>query len=108
VDMYPQGVRMEARPENLKVRDALHSCVFLGKIDKRQRKDVWPHASGINAGYVDGSVQLVNLSPTLARTTQELYDENVIRRMDYFTFCFFRMLSGDRKWIEAFPERPSL
>ena len=25
---------------------------------------------------------------------------------DYFTYCYFQLLNGDRKWMDAFPNKP--
>ncbi len=108
VDTYKKGVRLSAKLEQLKVREALHCCVFVGKVDKRQKKGVWPHRGGVNAGYADGSVQLSRVEESLATVAAKLYDDNNIRAMDYFAYCFFRMLSGERKWMNAFPNLPAL
>ena len=106
MDLYPKGVRTNARIEKLKVRETIHSCVFVGKIDKRQKRGVWPHRGGVNAGYADGSVQLARVDESLANIAADLYDKNAISQMDYFAHCFFRMLSGDRRWMNAFPSIP--
>lgn len=37
----------------------------------------------------------------------ELYDKNNITAMDYFAMCFFKMLSGDKRWIKAYPNLPT-
>jgi prepilin-type N-terminal cleavage/methylation domain-containing protein/prepilin-type processing-associated H-X9-DG protein len=104
VDLYPTGVRVNARLDEFKSYEALHCCVFLAKVDKRQEKGVWPHRGGVNAGYADGSVQLPLLKDDLAVIAAKLYDENSMPKMDYFAFCFFKMLSGDRHWINAYPK----
>ncbi len=106
VDQYPAGVRVNARLERLKVREPLHSCVFLAKEDKRQRRGVWPHRGGVNAGFSDGSVALINLKEKLALTSAELYGRNNVREMDYFAFCFFKLLDGQRRWMDAWPNLP--
>jgi prepilin-type N-terminal cleavage/methylation domain-containing protein/prepilin-type processing-associated H-X9-DG protein len=105
IDRYPKGERLNPRLVDLK-REALVSCMFLGKVDKRQPARVWPHKGGITAAYADGSVQLVRVRDQLARTAYDLYVANNIRSMDYFAFCFFRMLSSDSKWMNAFPNLP--
>jgi prepilin-type N-terminal cleavage/methylation domain-containing protein/prepilin-type processing-associated H-X9-DG protein len=102
IDMYPKGERLNARLSDLK-QQALVSCMFLAKVDKRQPQRLWPHKSGINAGYVDGSVQLPRVKDSHARVAFDLYTQNAIRQMDYFAYCFFRMLSGDSRYINAFP-----
>lgn len=106
VDRYPAGVRLNARLEQLRVREPLHTCVFLAKEDKRQRRGVWPHRGGVNAGFSDGSVALVNLKEKLAHTSATLYDSNNVRDMDYFAYCFFRLVEGQRRWMDAWPNVP--
>jgi prepilin-type N-terminal cleavage/methylation domain-containing protein/prepilin-type processing-associated H-X9-DG protein len=106
VNMYPKGVRIAARLEDLGVREALHSCVFMAKPDKYQRRGVWPHQGGINVALADGSIQLMHVESDLARTAAKLYDSNNTTLMDYFSFCFFKMLSGDRHFMNAYPAIP--
>lgn len=106
INLYPKGVRTNARIDKLKAHETLHCCVFLGKPDKGQRRGVWPHRGGINSAYSDGSVLLVRLKEDLVRTAAELYDQNNIAQMDYFAYCFFRLLNGDRRWMNAYPDMP--
>lgn len=103
IDMYRKGERLNARLGDLK-REALASCMFLAKVDKRQPQRLWPHRAGINAAYADGSVQLPRVEDEYARTAFGLYTQNTIQSMDYFAYCFFRMLSGDSRFIKAFPQ----
>lgn len=105
IDRYRKGERTNVRLDDLN-REALSSCIFLGKVDKRQPARLWPHKGGVNGGFADGSAQLHVVRPSIALTAGELYQNNAIDPMDYFAFCFFKMLSGDRRWIEAFPYRP--
>lgn len=102
IDMYRKGERLRARLDDLE-REALVSCMFMAKVDKRQPKRLWPHKDGINAAYADGSVQMPPVKPVYARTAFELYDNNSIRQMDYFAYCFFKMLGGDSRFIAEFP-----
>jgi prepilin-type N-terminal cleavage/methylation domain-containing protein len=103
LDLYKPGVRITARLEELSVREALHSCVFMAKPDKLQKRGVWPHLGGVNAALADGSLQLVRVDSSLARLAASLYDPNPTGQMDYFSYCFFKMLSGDRRRMNAFP-----
>ena len=105
IDKYPKGERVNPRLVDLK-REALVSCMFLGKVDKHQPARVWPHRGGINVAYADGGVQLVHVRDNLARTAYQLYVANDIGQMDYFAFCFFKLLSSDSKWMNAFPWLP--
>ncbi|NLE58636.1 MAG: DUF1559 domain-containing protein [Planctomycetes bacterium] len=102
IDRYPKGERLQARLDYLK-QESLVSCMFLSKRDKRQQRGVWPHRGGVIGGYADGSARLNHVADSIAQTSADLYDKNDIDDMDYFAFCFFRMLSGQRRWIEAFP-----
>ncbi len=106
-DRYPKAEMVNAKLEELKVRDALYSCVFISKADKRQSKGVWPHRGGVNAGYVDGSVQLARVDERISRIASDLYDKNAIGDMDYFAHCFFRFISGDKRWMTAWPNLPN-
>jgi prepilin-type N-terminal cleavage/methylation domain-containing protein len=106
IDRYRAGERLVARLDNLK-QEALVSCLFLGKRDKRQQRGLWPHRGGVVAGYADGSARLSHLDDSIARTAADLYDANNIDDMDYFAFCFFKMLGGERRWMEAFPDLPA-
>ncbi|GMU20387.1 MAG: hypothetical protein AMXMBFR13_04840 [Phycisphaerae bacterium] len=108
IDWYSPGVRTTARWEKVKINEALYACVFIGKVDKKQRYGVWPHRGGINAGYADGSARGVHVDDKLASEAFELYNDNSIPPMDYFSYCFYRMLAGDRKWIQAYPNLPVL
>jgi len=103
---YPKGQRTTARLDEFRKRESLFSCVFVGKVDKRQKSRVWPHRGGINAAFTDGSVQLARVEQALANTAAELYARNMIDEMDYFTYCFFRLLSGDAVWMRAYPNLP--
>jgi prepilin-type processing-associated H-X9-DG protein len=70
----------------------------------------WPHRGGVNAGYVDGSCQLTTVPAkvvSLARFISNQPDgpqRNEDR--DFFAFCFFRMLSNDRIWMESNSFKP--
>lgn len=107
IDRYPKGERLHARLDSLK-QESLVSCMFISKRDKRQQRGVWPHRGGVIAGYVDGSARLNHVADAIAQTSADLYDANNIDDMDYFAFCFFKMLSGQRRWIEAFPNLPEV
>ena len=61
---------------------------------------------GINASFVDGSTQLVHVQPKLAKQAVDLYKAGFMPDNDHFAWAFFRMLSGDPKWINAFPGLP--
>ena len=106
IDRYPKGERRQVRLESLK-QESLVSCMFLSKRDKRQQRGVWPHRGGVIAGYADGSARLNHVADAIAQTSADLYDKNVIDDMDYFAFCFFKMLSGQRSWMDAFPKLPA-
>ena len=106
VDRYPKGVRVTARLEELKVHEALLAGVVVGKSDKHQFPDVWAHKAGFNAGYTDGSVELKNVKGAIRLEALRLYGQNNIRLNDYFTYCYFQLLNGDRKWMDAFPNKP--
>ena len=105
INAYRKGERLNVKLSDLK-REALVSCMFLGKVDKRQPARVWPHRGGVNGAYADGGVQLVPVKPTLAGVAFRLYEQNNITQMDYFAYCFFRLLSGDSSWMNAFPSVP--
>lgn len=105
LDRYPKGCRPNARLADLK-REALFADIFIGNPSKSQRKGVWPHFGGINASFADGSTQLRRIRPELAATAAKLYDTGEIQSKDYFTWCFFRLLSGESAWIDAFPNLP--
>ena len=106
IDMYPKGERISPRLDRFKRREAMASCMFLANVDKLQRKGLWPHQGGINAGYSDGSAGLKHVDRSVATQAADVYD-SAIRRRDYFSYCVFRLLADDRKWIEAFPNRPA-
>ena len=80
--------------------------MFLANVDKLQRKGLWPHKGGINAGYSDRSARLKLVDGSIAKLAADVYDSNIDLR-DYFSYCVFRLLSDDGKWIEAFPNRPA-
>lgn len=107
IDRYRKGERLQARLDRLK-QESLVSCMFLGKRDKRQQRGIWPHRGGVIAGYADGSARLNHVDEQIARVSADLYDQNVIDQMDYFAFCFFKLLSGERRWMEAFPSLPAV
>ena len=87
-------------------REALFADVFIGNPDKHQQAGIWPHIGGINASFADGSTQLVHVKPELAVQAAGLYTNGSMTNKDYFTWAFFKMLSGDTKWINAFPNLP--
>lgn len=103
IDMYRPGERLNVRLSDLKTREALTACMFLAKVDKRQPQRLWPHKGGINAGYIDGSAQLPPIRDKYARIAYDLYTSNSIGQMDFYAYCFFKMLSGDSRFITAFP-----
>jgi hypothetical protein len=39
-------------------------------------------------------------------TAADVYDSPIDLR-DYFSYCVFRLLSDDGKWIKSFPKRPA-
>ncbi len=102
---YKKGERIYAKLKDLR-HEALVSCLFAGNRGKSQRRDVWAHPGGLNAGYDDGSVLLKNIDRKVARLAYDLYDAPRIDSLDLFAWCMFRLFSGDRKWIEAFPKLP--
>lgn len=106
IDMYPKGARISPRMEDLPRREALSSCMFLANVDKLQRRGLWPHRGGVNAGYSDGSAYLNNASSSLARKAAEVYDQAISNR-DYFSYCVFKFLSGDNRWVKSFPTPPA-
>jgi len=56
ISMYPKGQRISPKIDDLlKPREAIVSCMFLANVDKLQRRGLWPHKGGINAGYSDAS-----------------------------------------------------
>lgn len=105
IDRYPKGERVCVRTEDLDADEALISDMFVGRSSKFQQRDVWPHKGGVNAGYADGSVQLKNIEPAITSHAVELYHSD-IDSQDYFAYCFFKMLSGEKKWTDAFPHIP--
>jgi prepilin-type N-terminal cleavage/methylation domain-containing protein len=105
LDQYPKGCRPNARLYDLK-REALFADIFIGNPSKSQRKGVWPHFGGINASFADGSTQLMRVRPQLAVTAAVLYEDGDTDTKDYFTWCVFRLLSGEPAWINAFPVLP--
>jgi type II secretory pathway pseudopilin PulG len=102
---YKEGERIYAKLKDLR-HEALVSCMFAGNRGKSQRRDVWAHPGGLNAGYDDGSVQLKNIDRKVARLAADLYDARRIDELDLFAWCMFRLFSGDRKWIDAYPNTP--
>lgn len=102
---YPKGPPTMVQLANLK-REALYADVFIGNPSKYQRKGVWPHFGGINASYADGSSQLVRVKPEIARQAANLYDTGSMTDKDYFTYAFFKLLSNQPKWMDAFPALP--
>jgi prepilin-type N-terminal cleavage/methylation domain-containing protein len=105
VDWYPKGARYSIRLSELK-HEALFADVFVSNGSKSQRKGIWAHVAGINASFADGATQLVRVKPDYALQAVSLYDHGNIDEKDYFTWCFFKLLSGERNWIEAFPSLP--
>ena len=105
VDYYPKAARYYVRLSELK-REALFADVFISNGTKSQQKGLWAHMAGINASFADGSTQLARVKPVYAQQAVYLYDHGSMGDKDYFTLCFFKMLGGDRSWIEAFPKLP--
>jgi len=105
IDRYPKGERTNTRLEDLK-REAIVTGMFLAKRDKHQRDSVWMHRGGMNAGFADGSVQFFKVKPQVIAWAAKLSAAGDIDSNDYFTYCFFRMLSGDSRWVDAFPSLP--
>ncbi|UCD27871.1 MAG: hypothetical protein JSV03_12305, partial [Planctomycetota bacterium] len=105
IDMYPKGQRISPRLAEFERLESLASCMFLANVDKFQRKGLWPHKGGINAGFSGGSAGLIHVDSSVARQSADIYDSE-IRLRDYFSYCVFRLLGGERRWLEAFPNRP--
>ena len=106
INMYRDGERISPKLGRFKRREALASCMFLANVDKLQRRGLWPHKGGINAGYSDRSAGLKLVDASVARQAADVYDSSIGLR-DYFSYCIFRLLSDDRKWLESFPNRPA-
>lgn len=100
---WESEIKTNARLEKLKIHEALHCCVFIAQSAKAQPRGVWPHKGGINAAFSDGSMSLMPISPQVTATAIGLYDKGSTTDMDYFAFCFFKMLGGDKRWINAYP-----
>jgi len=45
------------------------------------------------------------VDPSIAFQAADV-SEQAIDRRDYFTYCIWRLLEGDRRWIQAFPQKP--
>jgi hypothetical protein len=65
--MCPDGERISPKLGHFERREALVSCMFLANVDKLQRKGLWPHKGGINAGYTDRSAGLKLVDSSVAR-----------------------------------------
>lgn len=102
---YPNGPPSMVKLATLK-RNALFADIFISNGSKYQKKGIWPHFGGINVSHADGSTQLVRVKPEYAKQAVDLYNTGSMADKDYFTWAFFRMLSKDSKWIEAFPKVP--
>jgi prepilin-type N-terminal cleavage/methylation domain-containing protein len=102
---YPNGPPSIVKLASLK-RSALFTDIFISNGSKYQKKGIWPHFGGINVSYADGSTQLVRVKSEYAKQAVDLYNYGSMTDKDYFTWAFFRMLSKDSKWIDAFPKVP--
>ncbi len=92
----------------LKITDALFADAFVNAGAKLAFN--WPHRGGVNAGYADGSCQLKTAPAkvvALAKFISNQPDSGQRNEdRDYFAFCFFRMLSHDRIWMESNSFKP--
>ncbi len=103
---YPKGAPTVMRLADLKPWDALFADVFISNGSKYQQKGMWPHFGGINASLIDGSTQLRTVKGSLARKAVDLYNNGSMGDKDYFAYCMFRLLSGDSRFMTAFPSLP--
>ena len=105
VDRYPKGARPMILMTELK-REALIADVFIANGTKYQKKGLWPHFGGINVSYADGSTRLVPVKSEIARQASDLYELGNMTDKDYFTWCMFKLLSDQPRWMAAFPRLP--
>ena len=84
---------------------ALVSDMFVGHWRKLQELPLWPHAGGIQAGYGDGSARFTELpDSTIQQAIEACYGGGDIQ--DYYSFAMFKMLSGDPRFLNAYPDVP--
>lgn len=103
---YPQGPPSIVPLVKMK-RDALFADVFISNGSKYQERGIWPHLGGINVSFADGSTELRNLKPAIARQAVKLYNTGSMTDKDYFSYAMFRLLSGDARCMDAFPKVPA-
>jgi len=105
--IYSKAGRISPKIDSLcRPRESLVSCMFLANIDKLQRRGLWPHKGGINAAYSDGSAAFKKVDSSVAFMAADIADDRIDFR-DYFTYCVFRLLDNDSRWIKAFPNIPA-
>ena len=84
---------------------ALVSDMFVGHVSKGQELPLWPHAGGLQAGYGDGSARFTEMHDSMIQQAVDLcFGGDSIQ--DYYAFAMFRMLSGDPRYLYAFPNVP--
>ena len=80
---------------------ALVTDIFVGHRWKGQELPIWPHKGGLCAAYGDGSASFFRVSDAMideaamVSTWDNAYG-------DHYTFCMFKLLSGDARYIDAF------